>query len=371
MGSFYRFINHSFVIALRVKTNTQRSSNQLFFFETEHNTTTMTTYTQMVFDDVSSYGSYEDDSDDDVFSNGSDVFSFRYLENDEPFLDGDIHRLTKLPNVWCPLRGTFVFSETSSDSMTGDSGSTASSSPWTETEKTVVVPLTEIFRQQTMEQKEEEERQAFLREQAAIRENERLRRRFGQRNRYPYGYEDERHRRNGHYDNRRRPPPYPRRHEDQPQPRYRKDNHPRNGSNQGRDHHHHSATSRNKPGSSPTDEEGFVTVSYSKQKSNREPTRSNKPVNASNTGSHRRNGEVLCHLPARHNAHCQLVHRLQDWQPRRCHNPSNCYRGNACAFWHVPTETREAYLTRAIRYNVSFFQKQKDEYISTYRLRNR
>lgn len=396
----------------------------------------MMTYTNMVFDDLP-YGSdyYSDDAiyESDEFPDDGSVMSDHSStlskhsdgkwggsgngaapESDEDrAFDERIRRLTKLPNVWCPKRGTFVFpdqpisSDSSTEESSGDSDCGASSR-WAVLEPAAgndSISLNEIIEQQKVEQKEEEERQAFLREQARLREKERARqmRNWNELDRRSHG-RGGRGSRGGHGD---RPHHAPhvrenerRRHGHDGRPPYQErdaERRRRDGrgpsSHQNRSHPErddHSAASRNGPRRpsllvSPTatnttrqqktDSEGFVMVSYTKQKRNDSGNDSGRPTPRSGTTqqasemAHERNGEVLCPHPFGHDSHCRLVHRIRDWQPRRCKNPSNCSRGESCAFWHTQNETREAYLTRAIRHNVSFFRKQRVNYISTYKLR--
>jgi len=78
--------------------------------------------------------------------------------------------------------------------------------------------------------------------------------------------------------------------------------------------------------------------------------------------------DLLCIYPEKHDASCRLAHTFDRWQPKRCTYGKGCSKKAECSFWHSEAETKEQYLTRALRTDIVFFHKNKHHYIKTYRI---
>lgn len=78
--------------------------------------------------------------------------------------------------------------------------------------------------------------------------------------------------------------------------------------------------------------------------------------------------DLLCIHPARHNPHCKLPHSFEEWAPKLCKYGHGCSRKDQCSFWHTEKESKEQYLTRALRLDIVFFRKNKSQYIRTYKI---
>jgi hypothetical protein len=77
----------------------------------------------------------------------------------------------------------------------------------------------------------------------------------------------------------------------------------------------------------------------------------------------------LCIHPVDHNPTCKLPHSFQDWEPKLCKYADKCSRTDQCSFWHMEMESKEQYLTRALRLDIVFFKKNRNLYLRTYKIK--
>lgn len=106
------------------------------------------------------------------------------------------------------------------------------------------------------------------------------------------------------------------------------------------------------------DKDGFRTVTYKK----------NKNTTASPPQLEHRN-DLLCIYSEGHNHSCLLAHHYREWHPKTCKYGKRCSKGTKCSYWHPEIENKEQYLHRALRMDVIFFRKNKNQYLKTYNIR--
>jgi hypothetical protein len=98
---------------------------------------------------------------------------------------------------------------------------------------------------------------------------------------------------------------------------------------------------------------------------NRQDRRQDRTDRTDPTG---RRNDLLCIHPVKHNHSCKLPHSFEDWEPKSCKYAGECSRKNQCSFWHVEMESKEQYLTRALRQDIVFFRKNRNQYLKTYKI---
>jgi hypothetical protein len=82
-----------------------------------------------------------------------------------------------------------------------------------------------------------------------------------------------------------------------------------------------------------------------------------------------RRTDLLCIHPANHSTSCNLCHSWNEWVPKHCKfHGAECTRGQQCSYWHKNKESKQEYLTRALRQDILFFRKHKAQYMKTYKI---
>jgi hypothetical protein len=100
----------------------------------------------------------------------------------------------------------------------------------------------------------------------------------------------------------------------------------------------------------------------------RRPERSDRSERQDRSDSSGRRNDLLCIYPSKHNLSCKLPHSLEEWEPKLCKYTDKCSRKDQCSFWHTEIESKEQYLTRALRQDIVFFRKNRNQYLKTYKI---
>lgn len=95
---------------------------------------------------------------------------------------------------------------------------------------------------------------------------------------------------------------------------------------------------------------------------------SRRVPSSSTTTTNSQRTDLLCIHPARHSPTCHLPHSFEEWTPKLCNYGERCSRKAECSFWHTEMESKREYLIRALRLDIVFFRKNKNQYLRTYRI---
>jgi hypothetical protein len=141
-------------------------------------------------------------------------------------------------------------------------------------------------------------------------------------------------------------------------------------------HHHHQDPSRRRFRGGPSGPPPRMPQSNERLLVNPRADNRRKPLSSSSSSSSLETTtntttvrtELLCIHPKGHNSSCNLAHTCEEWTPKTCKYTKGCNRGDQCSYWHRGVETSREYLIRALRLDIVFFRKNKNQYMKTYRL---